>query len=60
MNLRELITDPASDDLIEKQIWGRKGNKAVRKYRCAGGTRHGRIVSSPSAVSYTHLRAHET
>ena len=55
MNLRELINDPAIDqlaetsDLDEKQIWGRRGNKAVRKYRCAGGIRHGRIVSSPSA-----------
>lgn len=50
MNLRELITDPVSDEiLIEKQIWGRRGNKAVRKYRCTGGTRHGRIVAAPSA-----------
>lgn len=49
MNLRELITDPANDELIEKQIWGRKANKVVRKYRCSGGTRHGRIVSAPSA-----------
>ena len=49
MNLRELITEPLSDELVEKQIWGRRGNKAVRKYRCSGGTRHGRIVASPSA-----------
>ena len=50
MNLRELITAPAdTDELVEKQIWGRKGTKVVRKYRCAGGTRHGRIVSAPSA-----------
>jgi len=55
MNLRELIADPViesldeTSDLDEKQIWGRKGNKAVRKYRCSGGIRHGRIVSSPSA-----------
>jgi|TARA_B100001094_G_scaffold167115_1_gene161731 hypothetical protein len=55
MNLRELIADPVIEsldetfDLDEKQIWGRKGNKAVRKYRCSGGIRHGRIVSSPSA-----------
>ena len=52
MNLREIITVPASDELIEKQIWGRRGNKAVRKYRCAGGQRHGRIVAAlgPGAV----------
>ena len=55
MNLRELIADPVIEsldetfDLDEKQIWGRKGNKAVRKYSCSGGIRHGRIVSSPSA-----------
>jgi len=32
-----------------KQIWGRKGSALVRKYRCSGGKRHGRIVSSPTA-----------
>lgn len=31
--------------LDEKQVWGRTGNKVVRKYRCSGGKRHGRIVS---------------
>jgi len=35
------------DNLNEKQIWGRTGKKLVRKYRCMGGKRHGRIVSSP-------------
>lgn len=39
MLLRELF------DLEEKQVWGRTGNKVVRKYRCSGGRRHGRIVS---------------
>jgi hypothetical protein len=34
-----------SDIILEKQIWGRKGVKVVRKYRCTGGRRHGRIVS---------------
>ena len=34
-------------DLTEKQIWGRKGKTLVRKYRCTGGKRHGRIVSNP-------------
>ena len=44
MLLRELT----SDVLIEKQIWGRSGKKVVRKYRCAGGQRHGRIVATPA------------
>ena len=33
-------------DLTEKQIWGRKGKTLVRKYRCMGGKRHGRIVAN--------------
>jgi len=35
------------NSLTEKQIWGRKGKSLVRKYRCVGGKRHGRIVSKP-------------
>lgn len=35
------------NNLTEKQIWGRKGKTLVRKYRCTGGKRHGRIVSNP-------------
>jgi len=34
--------------LDEKQVWGRTGNKVVRKYRCSGGKRHGRVVSAMS------------
>ena len=41
MLLRELF----DTDLEEKLIWGRTGNKVVRKYRCTGGRRNGRIVS---------------
>lgn len=33
------------EPITEKQIWGRTGTKLVRKYRCSGGRRHGRIVS---------------
>jgi len=33
------------EPVAEKQIWGRTGTKLVRKYRCSGGRRHGRIVS---------------
>lgn len=48
MLLRELFQSDL-DDLDEKLIWGRTGNKVVRKYRCGGGRRHGRIVSKMSA-----------
>jgi hypothetical protein len=45
MFLRELF---AETELDEKQIWAKSGNKAVRKYRCSGGSRKGRIVSTMS------------
>jgi hypothetical protein len=32
-------------------IFGRSGNKTVRKYRCTSGTRRGRIVSKPSTCT---------
>ena len=38
----------AEEVLDEKQIWGRKGNQVVRKYRCTSGRRRGRIVSNPA------------
>jgi len=41
------IAEILDTSLTEKQIWGRKGKKLVRKYRCVGGKRHGRIVSKP-------------
>lgn len=40
MLLRELTLP-----LDEKRIWARSGKKVVRKYRCSGGRRHGRIVA---------------
>ena len=39
MFIRELT------DINEKQVWGRTGNKMVRKYRCTSGSRKGRVVS---------------
>jgi hypothetical protein len=42
MLLREL-----TQSLDEKQVWARSGKKVVRKYRCTGGKRHGRIVAKP-------------
>jgi hypothetical protein len=41
MLLREIFID----QIDEKQIWARSGKKAVRKYRCSGGPRKGRIVA---------------
>ena len=32
----------------EKQVWARKGSSIVRKYRCTGGSRKGRVVSTPT------------
>jgi hypothetical protein len=40
MLLRELTSR-----LDEKQVWARTGNKVVRKFRCVGGRRHGRVVA---------------
>jgi hypothetical protein len=42
MQLRELISAP----LEEKQVWARSGKKVVRKYRCVGGRRNGRVVAN--------------
>lgn len=38
----------AEEIIDEKQIWGRKGQQVVRKYRCTSGRRKGRIVSKPN------------
>jgi len=32
----------------EGVAWGRSGSKIVRKFRCSGGPRHGRVVSKPA------------
>jgi len=45
MLLRE-ITLPLEDLEEAKMAWAKRGNKVVRKFRCAGGRRHGRIVSN--------------
>ena len=42
MLLREFFID----QIDEKQVWARSGKKVVRKYRCTGGRRHGRVVSN--------------
>lgn len=34
--------------LLEKQIWGRRGTRIVRKFRCTSGRRKNRIVAKLS------------
>ena len=41
MLLREFFID----QLDEKQVWARSGKKVVRKFRCSGGPRKGRVVA---------------
>lgn len=49
------------EDLLEKQVWARSGNNVVRKFRCMGGQRHGRIVSKPAKChSAINLKARMT
>lgn len=36
------------NELEESQVWARSGKKVVRKYRCTGGSRRGRVVSKMS------------
>ena len=33
------------------RVWGRIGNKQVRKYRCTHCVRKGRVMSSPAACN---------
>lgn len=42
MLLREMI-QPIDE---AKMAWAKSGKKVVRKFRCTGGQRHGRIVSN--------------
>jgi hypothetical protein len=35
-------------NINEKQVWARSGKRVIRKFRCVGGKRNGRTVSSPS------------
>lgn len=43
-----LLREITSNDLEEGLVWARKGKMVVRKYRCVGGQRHGRIVAVPA------------
>lgn len=62
MQLRELLTEwvcgkcfaePCQCELDEgvATIFGKKGNRTVRKYRCTSGSRKGRIVAKPSTCT---------
>lgn len=42
-------------------IFGRKGAKTVRKYRCTSGSRRGRIVAKPSTCTApVNVKARQT
>ena len=45
MRVDEVIVEGATS------IFGRKGNKTVRKYRCSSGPRKGRIVAKASTCT---------
>ena len=62
MLFREMITEwvcgdcyaePCSCSVEEgvTTIFGKSGNKTVRKYRCTSGTRTGRIVAKPATCN---------
>jgi len=40
--------DEIIQDLDERQVWARSGQKVVRKFRCTSGPRKGRVVKSAS------------
>lgn len=44
MLLREFFID----HLEERQVWAKSGKKVVRKFRCSGGFRKGRVVAQMS------------
>lgn len=48
-----LVEDITKDfeDILEKKVWAKSGNKVVRKTRCASGPRKGRVVSSQAQCS---------
>jgi len=53
MLLRELISSSEDYEFDEgvTTIFGKSGNKTVRKYRCTSGTRKGRIVAKPATCN---------
>ena len=49
MLLRDLYNDSIEEGVTT--IFGKTGNKTVRKYRCTSGTRKGRIVAKPATCN---------
>ena len=49
MFVRELILDSVDEGATP--IFGKSGNKVVRKYRCTSGSRKGRIVAKPGTCT---------
>lgn len=49
MFVRELILDSVDEGATP--IFGKTGNKVVRKYRCTSGSRKGRIVAKPGTCT---------
>ena len=49
MLLRDLYNDAIEEGVTT--IFGKSGNKTVRKYRCTSGTRKGRIVAKPATCN---------
>ena len=44
-----LLLEGYEDIVVEaKLVYGKRGNKVVRKFRCTVGKRKGRVVSEPS------------
>ena len=49
MFIREFISDSVDEGATP--IFGKSGNKVVRKYRCTSGSRKGRIVAKPGTCT---------
>ena len=49
MLLRDLYNDSIEEGVTT--IFGKTGNKTVRKYRCTSGTRKGHIVAKPATCN---------
>ena len=45
MKIVEIITEAVTP------IWGRKGGRVARRYRCTAGIRKGRIVGNPATCT---------
>jgi hypothetical protein len=51
MRFEEILEDFEATLEGVTTVFGKSGNKVVRKYRCTSGTRKGRIVSKPSTCT---------